>query len=69
VAEQELHRAQVAGAAIDQRRLRPTQRVRTKQRRVETRKPDTVADEPGVLSRGQVAAWRGRAGQGQADNG
>ena len=52
VAEQELHRAQIAGTAVDQRRLRPAQRVRAEERRVEPRKLDPVADEPGVLARG-----------------
>ena len=39
VPEQELHGSQVAGAPIDQRRLRAPQRMRTEQRRIEPMLP------------------------------
>ena len=36
VAEQELHGSQIAGASVDQCRLRPTQRMRTEQFRIKS---------------------------------
>src|SRR5690242_5572427 len=50
VTEQELHRPQIAGAPMDQGRLRAPQRMRPKQRRVEPDAADPVGNETGVLA-------------------
>ena len=54
VAEQKLHRSKVAGAPIDQRRLRPAQRMRAKQFRVQSNTGDPPGDKPCVLLRAHV---------------
>src|SRR5262245_6065827 len=55
MAEQKLHRAQVAGSAIDQRRLGSTQGMRGEFARVETDATDPLGYEPRILSRAQGA--------------
>ena len=61
--EQQLAGAQVAGAPVDQRDLRPAQAVRAVARWVEADQRHPLVDEPPVLSRrqmfaGTAAAWK-----------
>ena len=48
--EEQLNGAQVLGAAVDQRRLRPSHRVRPVLGAVEAQLVDLVPEDPGVLS-------------------
>lgn len=63
--EQELHRAQIASAPVDQHRLRSAQRMRTELRRVETDAGHPFQHEPSVLTRGQPAIRIAPAGEQQ----
>ena len=58
VTEQELDRTKIPGAAIDQRCLRPPQRVGAVNARIETDVRDPFGDEPGILP-GRHALARG----------
>jgi len=56
VPKQELNSPKVLGAALDQRRLGPTHRMRTVCRRIESDLLNPVVDNPRLLARAQV--WR-----------
>ena len=52
--EQQLHRSEVLGAAIDQCRLGPTHGMRAVRRRIEADFLDPLTHDPGVLPRAEV---------------
>lgn len=54
MSKQELDRAQIASAAVDQNRLRPSQRVGAELCRIEPNAGHPILNEPGVLSRCQA---------------
>lgn len=53
VPKQELDRAKIARAPVDQHRLRTSQRVRSELRRIKSDTGNPLVDEPSVLSRCQ----------------
>jgi hypothetical protein len=63
VTEQELYGPQVAGAAIDQGRLRPSQRMRPEQPRVEPDAANPFGHEAGVLASRHAMAASSAAGE------
>ena len=52
MAEEELHRSKIAGAAINQRSLGPPQRMRSKQAGIETDVVNPTTDETRILPGG-----------------
>jgi hypothetical protein len=61
--EQQLDGPQVASAAIDQRGLGPTQRMRTEQARIETDAAYPVADETRILPDRKAPIWSALRGK------
>jgi hypothetical protein len=56
VTEQELDGTQVPGTSVDQRRLRPPQRMGTEQLRIEPDAGDPPGDKPCILARRHAPA-------------